>query len=1324
MRTNLYALILILLFSAEALAQSAGDFQTRPGLRGNSASWTGTATWQRYDGSAWVDTNEYPSSSDGNISIGSTINITGGQTITIDQTNIVGGGTLNVAAGATLVIINGEGTDLTLTPGNGNTLGALSVTGTLRALNGSTISNAESKTLAFNRNSVYEHAHTTESGAIPITDWKNGTVRITGYTTNTQAPAGLDQPFLAFIWNTPDLQGTIDLNGKLINVNENLEFINTGNGEVYLSRGEPLDLKVARTMAIRANAKLSFVYNFKPNNNVAVRTLEIESARGVNFAEESDLTVSVGQDMIINGSGPINLMSNAFSLGSGNLSLTVARNTIFRNGALTNPGTGSANLFLRTVQVQEPQNLTSIDGTAVTVYVTGDWLSTGTFSGLNSTFVFNGLIQTIDSRNNPYGNVRFSGSDYKIIDSPLNINGDLIIETTTNPALIPTTLDLSGRQLQLEGDWINTNCIFEHGGGTVILNGNLDQNIYSAGQPFADLQLSNTGVKILQNSDLVVEGNLTISTNDAKLDANENDIYLAGDWYSDGELISGENTVFLNGSVQQTIGGVSPTTFFNLNIESPNVRVVSDQNLKNLLLLQDGAIFDPDGDANNVVNFTLLSDAALTANVGPLQNGAQIVGAMVVQRYMVDKGLIFRYIATPIAEKADGSQPTLADITGMPIQPAGSPIPTIYVYDETVAGDVDAGWKAFPSPTIGPALQPGRGYAVERALGSSDVTLNLKGIVHQGSLSFPVSFTDTDFDDIDDDGWNLLGNPYPSSISWSSMYSTSSNIDPTVWISNHATDTEEEYGYVSFNAEVGIGLGEGASDIIASGQGFWVNAIAENPVLTISESDKALVTEAEFFRKEQPKDVLVLTLSDGKLMDETAIIFREDAKVGYELKRDTYKLKNTYFSLSSLGANQEDLAYNFLPWFACTTEVPLLLDYPAPGEYTFTLREMDSFTRSVSFSLIDNYTGETVALEAASQYNFTITADPKSYGSERFKLHADYAPIQDEVVVQTAQACGSADIKVVLENIHSGVQYLPQLNGEAVGEAKSGEENTLEFMIPASLLNGEAAILSFTAFREGCEAVTLTQTVSLQAEPIYKVTGVSSGIACGTGSVTLSAEGAPEGGSYRWFTSETAEAPEATTQTNTYQTPELQQTQAYYVSILSPAGCESKRVLVTAEVEILEKPVITEQEGLLLASGAGVYQWFVDGVALEGATAAQLEPAASGTYTVQLISEQGCSVLSDPHTLEVLGLEELAKLGLRVWPNPTTGQLQIAANSKGAHALNIRVYSLEGKLILSPRTNPISTDVLTVDISTLHSGTYILEVQDGATKARVRIVKN
>jgi hypothetical protein len=954
--------------------------------------------------------------------------------------------------------------------------------------------------------------------------------------------------------------------------------------------------------------------------------------------------------------------------------------------------------------------------------VSGNWINTGgQYVGNTSILTFGGQSdQLILSRAQPFGHVILEGAGIKTLDDNALIDGDLTITESA-------TLDLAGNQLNLTGNWINQGGDFLYGEvdqsrGSVLLTG-AAQSILSADMPFGNLLLNGSGNKLLLD-ELYVAGDLTINSgldvNAAETDGIGNAIYLGGNWENNGIFEGGQSTVTLNGAETQLLGGSTVTDFNNLDIKneaSPGARAISNQNLLGYLQLSPGVTFVPDG-GNGSVDFTLVSSGdRTTASIAALPEGALVDGQVVVQRYMTSHGYIFRYIATPVLGA------TVNDwADDMTINLASSQIPTMYIYREEVPGLVDEGWEAYPNALSEP-LEVGKGYSVEIWENfSQPVVADIKGRVQQGSIDMPVSFTDSEEgDNIDDDGWNLVGNPYPSPIDWISIYANNetTNIDPVVWIADNRSGALQ---YVSYSAEAGVGLGGDATPYIASGQAFWVKAYDTNPRLTLHEQNKASVAEdAQFYRKKQPEDVLVVGLSRGSVRDETALIFREGATNAYDKGLDTYKLKNEDFSLSSLGENYEDLAYNFMPWFSCSAEVPLYIDYPKEGTYTFDFKYLETFTRAVSFTLVDHLTGETLAVSPEARYTFSITKEPKSHSWDRFKLQVAHEALQLNQAVSAQAVCAGSNAVVLIEGAQQDVQYQAFQDGEPLSELQKGTGGSLELQIPAAKLKVGEHLITIRASRTSCEPMSLIQSASLLVAEPLAVSKVSGGSSCGEGEVTLTAEGAPEGGLYRWYDSQEAESPLSETASSSFTTPTLTQSSWFWVSIINEAGCEGSRMKVYAEVSTLEAPKITEAAGLLQASGSGSYQWYLDGEALEGATGAQLEASQSGTYTVAL-SKGACTVMSDAFVYEALGLDDLEGLGIALWPNPAADALHLRfPENQIPHT--IRIFGTDGKLLLEKRTNLNAAGVYTLDVASLKSGLYLLELQNDATRVRARIIK-
>lgn len=161
-------------------------------------------------------------------------------------------------------------------------------------------------------------------------------------------------------------------------------------------------------------------------------------------------------------------------------------------------------------------------------------------------------------------------------------------------------------------------------------------------------------------------------------------------------------------------------------------------------------------------------------------------------------------------------------------------------------------------------------------------------------------------------------------------------------------------------------------------------------------------------------------------------------------------------------------------------------------------------------------------------------------------------------------------------------------------------------------------------------------TVTVNPRPAAPTT--TSAARCGSGSVTLTAAGAPAGGSYRWYTTLTGGTAIDGATGATYNTPNLITTTNYYVAAVSAEGCEgTARTLVTATIN--PDPTVKVNNPAPVCDGASVnllsaaitsgstsgltYTYWTDAAA----TTELANPGAvtvSGTYYIKGTTAAGC----------------------------------------------------------------------------------------------------
>ncbi|MEP1307080.1 MAG: LamG-like jellyroll fold domain-containing protein [Balneola sp.] len=251
-----------------------------------------------------------------------------------------------------------------------------------------------------------------------------------------------------------------------------------------------------------------------------------------------------------------------------------------------------------------------------------------------------------------------------------------------------------------------------------------------------------------------------------------------------------------------------------------------------------------------------------------------------------------------------------------------------------------------------------------------------------GQITPALTFTSSGT--LADDGWNMIGNPYGSTIDWNASSGFSrSNLDNTfyVWSDTANGGTGD---YLSWNGSTGT-FGSGK---IAPWQAFWVKANTSNPTLFLYDSVR---TSGGIFRKQIPVSQLGFALTDGVMSSQTVIMFDERAEVSKD-GLDAYKLQSLnedYLSLFTQLSDGSGLDINALP-IDLEEEIliPLGIDrnYSKGSENseqfdpnTFKLSwNSENLSTEMMIVLVDNEIGAEIDLREASFYNFEIENQSKA----------------------------------------------------------------------------------------------------------------------------------------------------------------------------------------------------------------------------------------------------------------------------------------------------------------------------------------------------------
>lgn len=435
------------------------------------------------------------------------------------------------------------------------------------------------------------------------------------------------------------------------------------------------------------------------------------------------------------------------------------------------------------------------------------------------------------------------------VNGSVNLNQDVVINGSFN--INSGTFSNGSFTITMDetGNWNDNAGIFNPGTGTVIFDGNT--TIGGTSTPSFGIIFVNSGATVtLPVGSVSVSGNITVLSG-ATFNANN-------------------GTITLTGSTLQTISA-NGATFNNLAVNklgASDVLLSSPLALTGQLSIQASGI---DVTSNGNLILRSISDGPTgNGSIGPLPGTANVIGDVVVQRYHSAEGPVNRYISSPVTNARvidlQDDFPITGSFTGTSYPCTGclNNGPSLRYYNEPTLGPFNKGYVQYP-PIGGnnsSTLTVGRGYLAYMWQGASQITWDVTGPINKGTLSLPITVTPSSPPDPNADGWNLVGNPYPSSIDWDNASGwTKTNIAPTIYVWDDPAGV-----FRTWNGTTG----DLPNGVIASCQSFWVYGTGAAS-LTINEQAKTSATGA-FFRRRESYPELMFSISQGTRKDNSFLI--------------------------------------------------------------------------------------------------------------------------------------------------------------------------------------------------------------------------------------------------------------------------------------------------------------------------------------------------------------------------------------------------------------------------------------------------------------------
>jgi hypothetical protein len=339
----------------------------------------------------------------------------------------------------------------------------------------------------------------------------------------------------------------------------------------------------------------------------------------------------------------------------------------------------------------------------------------------------------------------------------------------------------------------------------------------------------------------------------------------------------------------------------------------------------------------------------------------------------------------------------LSSVDGLQFIPGNtySILPTVFEYDETNLNPNSSYGFVGATGTTDP-LTPLKGFA---CVIPGNTLVDAFGTVNNGPVNYNVTKAS--------DGLNIIGNPYPSPMNWTSFRSHNTNLETTY--KSFVTTGGYAGAYGEYNSFTSLGT-NGVGNIIASSQGFLVTASAAGLIQAIN-TDRTTDLNPTFFT--QPaivNDVLRLELVKNDAHDEIVIFFAPTyATDNFDALTDAKKMFafDTDHSLLYSIAGNDKLAMNGLGEFNIDKQIPLGIKVNVAGSHQIIATDLSNFAPSAMIYLYDAQTGTIQNLRSNPSYTVNLNA-----GSYEGRFFIQFTP-GVKLTTQNA-SCVGADGKVTL----------------------------------------------------------------------------------------------------------------------------------------------------------------------------------------------------------------------------------------------------------------------------------------------------------------------
>lgn len=347
--------------------------------------------------------------------------------------------------------------------------------------------------------------------------------------------------------------------------------------------------------------------------------------------------------------------------------------------------------------------------------------------------------------------------------------------------------------------------------------------------------------------------------------------------------------------------------------------IIHEGSNNGIIIEPTGSLWSDNGFTNkktqpSVNDLLIKSSAAGTGSAIFESNNVQGI----MQRYLPGAAGAWHMISSPVSDVSFGS---FVPDTNEDVYLWHEASPGIWVNYKN--NDGSGGNPTFPVANGGTMnMSSGRGYLANYKTANLLKTFE-SGTFNTGVQSIVLSKSTTK-DWSYSNGWNLIGNPYPSALNWAAA------------ANDNASALAEAYAQVYDQNKAG-GAGYIQASTIAPGQGFFVLASANSTQINLGIQHQTI--GGDYYKGATLFDELIIRLSKDNLFDETKLVVKTEATLSHDFWDGTkmFSFDESIPQLYTLTNGSWPLSIQSIPQAEIGTVIPLAVKTTTGGQYRLSI---------------------------------------------------------------------------------------------------------------------------------------------------------------------------------------------------------------------------------------------------------------------------------------------------------------------------------------------------------------------------------------------------